>query len=71
MSVPQAPAPAKAVVSLVMKDKALLTPAARGLCRLLGDIELISDYYTVAKHVQSLMVTNVILPTAIISNCYW
>jgi hypothetical protein len=53
MSVPQPPTPAKAVVSLVMKDTGLLEPAARGLGRLLGDIDLVSawlpfdytDYY--------------------------
>ncbi len=53
MSVFQPPAPAKAVVSLVMKEARLLEEAVRGLCRFLGRIDVVSawmpfdctDYY--------------------------
>lgn len=44
MSIPQPPAPAKAVVSLVMRDRRLLEPVAKGLARILGDIDVVSSW---------------------------
>lgn len=44
MSIPQPPLSAKAVVSLVMNDRGLLEPVAQALCRILGDIDVLSSW---------------------------
>lgn len=44
MSTPQAAVPAKAVVGLLMRERHLLTPAARLLCGELGEIDLVSEW---------------------------
>jgi len=44
MSTPQTPEPAKAVVGLLMHERHLLPPAVEILCRILGGIDLASDW---------------------------
>lgn len=45
MSLPQTPKPAKLVIGLILKDKALLPSVASGLCDRFGAIDMVSTWF--------------------------